>query len=110
MKRSSRSLDIRMDLFYISVDEEIQKRERNKARELRNSQWWKRQRSQGLCHYCSKTFSPKDLTMDHLVPIARGGHSVKSNVVPCCKECNTKKRHLLPLEWEEYMDTLSQKE
>ena len=98
-----------MDLFYISVDEDIQKRERHKARELRSSQWWKRRRSQGICYYCNNRFPPKELTMDHLVPIARGGRSVKSNVEPCCKECNTKKRQMLPLEWEEYMESISQK-
>lgn len=99
-----------MDHFFISVDEDLQKRERQKARDLRGSQWWKRRRSQGICHYCNNRFPPKELTMDHLVPIARGGRSVKSNVVPCCKECNTKKRQLLPLEWEEYMQTISQNE
>ncbi|MBI9091890.1 MAG: HNH endonuclease [Desulfobacterium sp.] len=99
-----------MDHFFIAVDEDIQKRERQKARDLRSSQWWKRRRSQGVCYYCNIQFPPKELTMDHLVPIARGGRSVKSNVVPCCKECNTKKRQLLPLEWKEYMETISQKE
>jgi len=98
-----------MDLFYLSVDEDTQKRERQKARELRSSQWWKRRRSQGICYYCNAQFPPKELTMDHLVPIARGGRSVKSNVVPCCKECNTQKRQMLPLEWEEYMESISQK-
>ncbi len=96
-----------MDLFYIPVDDETQKRQRHKARELRNSQWWKRRRSQGVCHYCHNVFPPRELTMDHLVPVARGGKSVKSNVVPCCKACNTKKRQMLPLEWDEYMQTLS---
>lgn len=96
-----------MDLFYIAVDETTQKRQRQKARDLRNSQWWKRRRSQGICHYCKRFFLPRELTMDHLVPVARGGMSVKSNVVPCCKDCNTKKRQLLPLEWDEYMETLS---
>ncbi len=41
--------------------------------------------------------------MDHLVPLVRGGKSTKSNCVPCCKQCNTKKSTLLPLEWEEYL-------
>lgn len=91
----------------MAVDEATQKRQRRKARDLRNSQWWKRRRSQGICHYCKQIFSPRELTMDHLVPVARGGLSVKSNVVPCCKDCNTKKRQLLPLEWDEYMQTLS---
>ena len=98
-----------MDVFYMAADEATQKRQRQKARDLRNSQWWKRRRSQGICHYCKNIFPPRELTMDHLVPVSRGGMSVKSNVVPCCKDCNTKKRQLLPLEWDEYMETLSKR-
>ncbi|MBF0203770.1 MAG: HNH endonuclease [Desulfamplus sp.] len=92
--------------FYFSQDEDIQKQERHKARELRNSQWWKRKRSQGVCHYCQRIYPPKELTMDHIVPISRGGRSVKNNVVPCCKTCNTKKLQMLPIEWHEYMNSL----
>lgn len=44
--------------------------------------------------------------MDHLVPVVRGGRSVQSNVVPACKECNSKKKYLLPMEWEEYLHSL----
>jgi len=47
---------------------------------------------------------PKALTMDHIVPIARGGRSTKSNVVPACKTCNNAKKQLLPMEWEEYLE------
>ena len=79
------------------------KRERQKARELRQSQWWKRRLAKGTCYYCGRPTSPKELTMDHIVPIARGGKSTKSNVVPCCKECNTAKKQLLPMEWEAYL-------
>jgi len=93
-------------MFFDYTDENFQKKEKSKARILRNSQWWKRKRSNGICHYCGNKFSPKELTMDHLVPIARGGRSVKNNLVPCCKECNTKKRQLLPLEWNEYMRSI----
>ena len=95
-----------MDYFYSEVTEEELKREREKARDLRDSQWWKQKRSRGVCHYCGQTFPPKTLTMDHLVPIARGGKSTKGNVVPACKECNTKKKQMLPIEWDEYLDSL----
>ncbi|MCZ6623822.1 MAG: HNH endonuclease [Deltaproteobacteria bacterium] len=87
--------------FIVSVSEEKIRRERQRARELRSSQWWKRKRANGICYYCGERFPPKDLTMDHLVPIIRGGKSTKGNVVPACKECNTKKQHRLPMEWEE---------
>jgi hypothetical protein len=36
-----------------------------------------------------------ELTMDHVVPLARGGKSTKGNVVPACKPCNNKKKQLL---------------
>jgi 5-methylcytosine-specific restriction endonuclease McrA len=42
--------------------------------------------------------------MDHVVPLARGGRSTKGNPVPACKECNNKKKNLLPMEWEAYID------
>lgn len=91
------------------VDDSFVKKEKAKARELRDSAWWKRKKSSGLCYYCGSRFKSADLTMDHRVPISRGGRSVKENLVPCCKECNSKKKHLLPSEWTEYLDALLQK-
>jgi len=88
--------------FLITASDDEIRRERQKARELRASQWWKRRCSKGLCHYCGKTVPARALTMDHIVPIIRGGKSTKGNVVPACKECNTKKKHSLPMEWGEY--------
>jgi 5-methylcytosine-specific restriction endonuclease McrA len=84
--------------FLVEVSEEQIRRERAKSRELRASQWWKRKRSPGICHHCGGRFKPADLTMDHLVPIVRGGKSTKGNVVPSCKKCNTERRYHLPFE------------
>jgi len=42
--------------------------------------------------------------MDHVVPLARGGRSTKANCVPCCKECNTRKKADLLFEWNDYMN------
>jgi 5-methylcytosine-specific restriction endonuclease McrA len=82
-------------------------RERTKARELRESQWWKRRLAKGKCYYCGRCVLPRELTMDHIVPISRGGKTTKGNVVTCCKECNTAKRQLLPMEWENYLKQLN---
>jgi 5-methylcytosine-specific restriction protein A len=95
-----------MEPFAFILDEEDIKRERQKARELRGSQWWKRRCAKGVCYYCGRRVPPKELTMDHIVPLSRGGKSTKSNVVPVCKECNTKKKHLLPMEWEDYLEKI----
>ena len=97
-----------MNDYYISASEEHIKKEKNKAQELRRSQWWKNRRGTGTCHYCNGRFNPKELTMDHVVPLVRGGRSVKSNLVPCCTDCNSKKRDLIPVEWSAYLAQLSQ--
>ncbi|GAB7028376.1 HNH endonuclease [Geotalea toluenoxydans] len=89
--------------FIIEVSEQEIKREREKARELRTSQWWKNRLARGICHYCGGRFPAEELSMDHLVPIIRGGKSTRGNVVPACKDCNNRKKHLLPIEWEEYL-------
>lgn len=96
--------------FIIEITEEEIKKERAKARELRKTPWWKRKLQQGRCYYCGGKFKPSELTMDHLVPLVRGGKSVKSNLVTACKECNNKKKYLLPLEWEEYLERLKKEE
>jgi 5-methylcytosine-specific restriction endonuclease McrA len=44
--------------------------------------------------------------MDHQVPLGRGGRSTRGNVVPACKECNTNKKALVPLEWQAYLERL----
>lgn len=79
--------------FFISSSVEHQRREKQKARELRSSPWWKNQLARGVCHHCGLRYHPSELTMDHLTPIARGGQTRKSNVVPSCKPCNTLKGH-----------------
>ena len=80
------------------ADAEHVQREREKARALRGTAWWKRRIQRGICAYCGKNFRAQDLTMDHVVPVARGGRSVKGNVVASCKPCNTAKKLLTPAE------------
>lgn len=89
------------DFYFLSIentDPKRLKRERERARELKKSTWWKQKKSQGICHYCGNRFKPDELTMDHVVPIARGGESTKNNIVTCCKECNAKKKLATPVD------------
>ena len=82
----------------ISKDKQHISREKVKARELRKSPWWKNEIARGFCHYCGKKFKSNELTMDHVVPISKGGKSTKGNIVPCCKECNNKKKYMTPVD------------
>jgi 5-methylcytosine-specific restriction enzyme A len=84
--------------FWSDVPDADIARERKKAKELRQSAWWKQKRSTGICHYCGKKFPVDELTMDHLIPLVRGGKSIKANLVPACKTCNNNKKHNLPFQ------------
>lgn len=42
------------------------------------------------CYYCFG-YSKTQLTQDHYIPVSRGGKHTKSNIVPACKACNSRK-------------------
>jgi 5-methylcytosine-specific restriction endonuclease McrA len=96
--------------FIIEISDEEIRREKEKARALRKTRWWKNRVGRGICHYCKGAFPVSELTMDHLVPIIRGGRSTEGNVVVACKECNSRKGYLLPLEWEDYLESVGKGE
>ena len=99
-----------MTQYFTPADEAHVKREKAKARELRESQWWRNQLGRGECYYCHQKFSKENLTMDHVKPVIRGGKSSKTNVVVCCKACNSKKKYLTPVEMTMQAMTLGSNE
>lgn len=48
------------------------------------------------CAYCG---SSEPLTIDHFVPISKGGELTVSNVIPCCCSCNSSKNNKNFFEW-----------
>ena len=48
-------------------------------------------RDQYKCLYCGNEFSRSHLTMDHVVPISRGGKTEWTNIVAACNPCNSTK-------------------
>ena len=48
------------------------------------------------CLYCQ---SPDDLTVDHIVPVVKGGSDCLGNVVYACKRCNSSKSDKDALDW-----------
>lgn len=55
-------------------------------------------RDKHTCQYCGKIFPPAELTIDHIIPKAKGGQVKWDNVVACCKKCNNQKGKHTP--WE----------
>ena len=48
-------------------------------------------RDQYTCQYCEQDFPTSLLTLDHVMPLSRGGKTTWENVVTACKKCNNKK-------------------
>jgi 5-methylcytosine-specific restriction enzyme A len=87
-----------LDLFFESASSQHQKQERYKTYVLKKTAWWKQQKGKGRCYHCQCMTPPGELTLDHIVPIVRGGVTNKKNCVPSCKACNTKRKYFLPSE------------
>lgn len=43
------------------------------------------------CYYCQERITFKTGTVDHLLPVSRGGRHSKTNMVACCAPCNRSK-------------------
>lgn len=48
-------------------------------------------RDQFSCQYCRKKPPHSQLTMDHVVPVVKGGEKSWENIVTACRPCNLKK-------------------
>ena len=86
------------DWVYFERDERHIKRERAKARALRKTPYFQELFRKGICYYCKEKFPADELTLDHIVPLSRGGRSTRGNMVICCLNCNQEKKYLTPAE------------
>ncbi|MBF0421937.1 MAG: HNH endonuclease [Magnetococcales bacterium] len=93
-----------MDNDFFPADPEFINVERRKAKALKQTAWWKNQIGTGLCAYCRQRFPPKELTMDHKIPVIRGGRTSKSNCVPACQTCNRLKENMPPDKWRSMLE------
>ena len=49
------------------------------------------ERDNHLCHICGGWVSAHDMTLDHVVPLVRGGVHTKDNIKLAHKVCNSRK-------------------
>ena len=50
------------------------------------------------CQYCGARLPERDLSFDHVIPVAHGGRKDWENIVTCCVSCNRTKGGRTPAE------------
>jgi 5-methylcytosine-specific restriction endonuclease McrA len=81
---------------------EVNRRTKALRRRNERKQWtpkdWGRlvERYNGCCAYCGEK---KELTLDHVVPVSRGGRHAAGNFLPACRSCNSSKSSKFLVEW-----------
>ena len=58
------------------------------------------ERDNYICQYCGTDLSQqsRNLSIDHVIPLTKGGTHNRENLVTACKSCNLKKRNRTPQE------------
>ncbi len=56
-------------------------------------------RTSRFCHWCCRRLTPETVTIDHVIPLNRGGHHIKDNLVAACNPCNASKSDNLVHQW-----------
>lgn len=93
---------------YLKKNPDVAKRAKNKRRARKatagvfvvTSKDWHRivTRQRGECFYCGRS---RALSMDHVIPLSRGGTHSIGNIVAACVPCNSSKRTRFSTEWRQ---------
>lgn len=80
--------------FYASNKQDRRRARQGGWSEIRFSDWVAIKKAfKHRCIYCGKR---KRLSMDHFIPLAKGGRHNKRNIVPACFTCNFRKGSMMP--------------
>lgn len=91
-----------------------------KNKEIKDRNWWRnwsenrmdivkfKKESEKVCHYCNKQLTTKDeVTVDHVIPVSKGGENAKDNFVISCKACNREKSNLSAERYAEFLNIMN---
>ena len=57
---------------------------------------WKLYQKSKRCHWCKELFKLKDLTLEHIIPLDRGGLDNANNMTLACAPCNHARGNNMP--------------
>lgn len=63
----------------------------------------------GHCAYCGCELEYKDMQVDHVIPLRRGGEDVISNMLPACRSCNHYKSTMTAEEFRRYVEGIPER-
>lgn len=69
---------------------------------IRDKQRKFKKKSELICRYCNKALILKTATVDHLIPVGRGGPDEEWNYGIACHKCNSEKADMTEDEYREY--------
>lgn len=79
------------------ADYRARRRQRKKTGRVTTRDWLRLvRRYDSRCFYCGEAAA---MTMDHIVPLSRGGKHTIGNIVPACLSCNSSKHDRFIVEW-----------
>ncbi|MFW5856684.1 MAG: HNH endonuclease [Planctomycetota bacterium] len=55
-------------------------------------------RDNHTCQYCGRRLPERELTLEHIEPVSKGGPTTWENVVLACRQCNRRKANRTPEE------------
>ncbi|QOP66662.1 HNH endonuclease [Gordonia phage GrootJr] len=85
------------DAHRIRQGERSDRRRRSVTGTVSTRDWLRAlRRAEGRCWYCGER---APLTIEHVIPLSRGGMHTIGNVVPACPSCNYQKQHRTVMEW-----------
>ena len=68
------------------------RRAKIKGQKVTLAEWTTIKQQQGFrCYWCKVKFKDEELTMDHVIPLNKGGLHEASNIVAACQPCNSSK-------------------
>ena len=105
-RENNKEHDLAYNRAYRQANKEIwSAKERKRRAKMKANQNFKISKKQlkklylGPCYYCKVD---EKMTLDHVVPIDRGGSHSIGNLVPACGNCNFSKGKKLLMEWKLY--------
>lgn len=58
------------------------------------------ERDHATCYLCGRALPVREITLDHVIPLVRGGPHSENNLRVACRSCNSSKGHRTPEEYQ----------